>query len=154
MEIRALQEKDFSSLADLYSSFFSTHNIFKMPKNEVVKYLKEQSAKHEFLVYEDKGVLKGSICIVNFGQNYDGSHKLWKFRHFAFESEEAASHLLDEAESRVKNHSKTAKIELTIAENEKGIEIYKSKWYQKEGKLSNHYRWGEACYVFSKSFSG
>ncbi len=153
MIIRIVQEKDFVKLAKLYRSFFSAHNIFQKPSKEVVRYLKEQSQENDLIVYEEKGSLKGALYLVNFGQNADGSHKLWKFRHFAFEAEDIASQLLDEAEKRVKKASKTLKIELTIAESEKGINFYKSRRYKQEGVLSNHYRWGESCYVLSKSFS-
>lgn len=153
MAIRTVQEKDYVKLAGLYRSFFSTHNIFQKPNEEVVKYLREQSQENDLIVYDDNGSLKGALYLVNFGQNADGSHKLWKFRHFAFESEDIASQLLDEAEKRVKEGSQTSKIELTIAESEEETDFYKSKGYGQEGALSNHYRWGETCVILSKSFS-
>lgn len=153
MTIRNAQEKDFTKLAELYGSFFRAHNIFKKSKNEIVKYLKAQAKENELVVYDGQGTLQGALYLVNFGQNAEDSHKLWKFRHFAFKSVNTASRLLDEAEKRVKKVSKTAKIELTIAETEEGISFYKSKGYQQEGALSNHYRWGETCYILSKSLS-
>ena len=129
MTIRIVQEKDFVKLVGLYRSFFSAHNIFQKQSKEIVQYLKEQSQENDLIVYEEKGSLRGALFLVNFGQNADGSHKLWKFRHFAFESEDIASQLLDEAEKRVKKASKTSKIELSIAETEKGIKFYKSKTF-------------------------
>src|SRR3989344_4981141 len=153
MVIRNALEKDFVKVAELYRSFFSTHNIFQKSKQEVVKYLGEQAQENDLLIYDENGTLKGALFLVNFGQNADGSHKLWKFRHFAFESEDVASQLLGEAEKRVKKASKTSKIELTIAETEGEIHFYKSKGYTQEGALSNHYRWGETCYILSRSIS-
>ncbi len=153
MIIRNAQEKDFTELAELYSSFFSTHNIFLKSKKEIIKYLKEQAKENELIVNDELGTLQGALYLVNFGRNADGSHKLWKFRHFAFKSINAASRLSEEAEKKVLGKSKTAKIELTIAQTEEGIDFFKSKGYKQEGALSNHYRWGETCYILSKSLS-
>mgnify|MGYP001579545610 FL=1 len=77
---------------------------------------------------------------------------MWKFRHFAFETETIALELLSEVENIVRNSSKTSKIELTIAETELGIDFYKRYKYEQEAELKNHYRWGETCYVLAKSF--
>jgi len=153
MVIRMVEERDFEKLVELYKSFFKTHNKFQQSNEEVVLYLKEQSQENELIVFDDNGSLRGALFLVNFGQNADGSHKLWKFRHFAFENEDVASELLDEAEKRVKKSSATSKIELSIAETENGINFYKSKNYEQEGALSNHYRWSETCFILSKSFS-
>mgnify|MGYP001618150650 CR=1 FL=1 len=153
MVIRNVKDEDFEKLVGLYKSFFTTHNRFQQADNEIVEYLKEQSQENDLIVYDEDGSLKGALYLVNSGQNTDGSHKLWKFRHFAFKSEDIASQLLVEAEKRVKESSDTSKIELTIAETEEGIDFYKSKGYKQEGALSNHYRWGEICYILSKSFS-
>ena len=152
MTIRNIQDEDFEKLVGLYKSFFSTHNRFQQSNEKIISYLKEQSEKYDLIVYDENGSLKGALYLVNFGQNADGSHKLWKFRHFAFESKDIASQLLDEAEKRVKESSDTSKIELTIAETEEGIDFYKLKGYEPEGALLNHYRWGETCYVLSKYF--
>lgn len=90
--------------------------------------------------------------MVNSSQSPDGIHRLWKLRHFAFESERVASELLDEAEKMVMVSSNTSKIEIYFAESEKGMDFLISKGYRQEAALSNHYRWGEICYVLSKSF--
>ncbi|MFP4424277.1 MAG: hypothetical protein ACLFP2_03505 [Candidatus Woesearchaeota archaeon] len=150
--IRDVKDEDFEKLVRLYRFFFSTHNIFQQSDEEITSYLKEQSQENDLIVYDD-GSLKGALFLVNFGKSSDGSHKLWKFRHFAFESEEVASQLLDEAEKRVKESSETSKIELSIAETEEGVDFYKSKGYEQEGALSNHYRWGETCFILSRSIA-
>ena len=82
MVIRMVEERDFEKLVELYKSFFKTHNKFQQSNEEVVLYLKEQSQENELIVFDDNGSLRGALFLVNFGQNADGSHKLWKFRHF------------------------------------------------------------------------
>ena len=152
MAVRKATEQDYEGLANLYKSFFKEHNVFHQDAGKIALYLKGEAKKNELLAYDEKGSIKGAVFIVREGQTPDGLHKRWKFRHFAFGSEKAASALLEEAEKAVKKSSKTAKIELTVAETEKGIEFYRSKGYEQEGVLKNHYRWGESCFVLSKSF--
>ncbi len=150
MVIRRVDEKDFKKLVSLFKAFFKTHNRFQQSEEKIIFYLKEQAAESELLICEEKNSIRGAVFLVNFGQNIDGTHKLWKWRHFAFEDEEAAALLLKEAEKRIKSFSQTAKIELTLAETERGIDFYKANGYVQEGALTNHYRWGETCFVLSK----
>lgn len=148
--IRPVQDLDYVSLVSLFKKFFPVHNQFQLPKEKVISYLKSQASQNELIVYDDKGI-KGAMFLVNFGSSADNSHKLWKFRHFAFENEDIGSKLLKEAEKIIKKKSKTVKIELTIAETEPGKEFYLSNGYKQEAALTNHYRWGETCYVLAKS---
>jgi len=152
MPIRDIQEQDYQKLVDLYKEFFPTHNIFQQDKDIVIAYIRKESLDREtFLVYEEDGEVKGALILVLLEKSDD--HTRWKFRHFAFTSEEVAEKLLQEAERRVKESSKTTKVELTIAESEKGMEFYKKNEYEQEAELKNHYRWGETCFVLGKSFS-
>lgn len=130
-------------------SYFSTHNIFSKNEGEILSYL--DSVEHDYLILEEAGEITGFTFLVNFGQNADGPDKLWKFRHFAFASEQAGAELLKQAEEKVSKLSDTAKIELTIAEREKEISFYESNGYKEEAELSNHYRFGETCFIFGKS---
>ena len=152
MVVRTSQHKDYDALARFYTSFFPTHNRFQQPKKEVIAYLTEQAAQHELLVSEEKGTLTAALFLVNFGQSADGAHRLWKFRHFAFADEKSAAQLLAAAEKRVRAASRTATVELTIAEGESGKKFYEAHGYIEEGALKNHYRWGEMCFVLGKSF--
>jgi len=152
MAIRNVQETDYVGLLALFKRFFPVHNRFQQDDGAIVKYLKKQASENELIVYDDSGI-KGALFLVKAGENKEGSHKIWKFRHFAFDNEQVASELLVEAEKRVKESSETSKIELTIAENEEGIDFYKDNGYEEEAALKNHYRWGETCFVFAKSFS-
>ena len=151
MNITEAQESDYDKLIELFRNFFTTHNIFQQSDEEIISYLKEQSEENKLIIYEENNEIKAACFLVNFGQNKEGTHKLWKFRHFAFTSEEAGSKLLEEAENKIKEESETSKIELTIAENEEGINFYKSKGYVQEAELKNHYRQGETCFILSKS---
>lgn len=150
--IRPVQKPDYPKLVQLYKSFFKTHNIFQQEEEKIVNYLTESSAKNNLLVAEDANEIKGALFLVNIGASEDESHKRWKFRHFAFANKEIAAELLTEAENIIKEQSKTAKVELTLAETETGIEFYKEHSYEQEGTLKNHYRWGENCFILSKSF--
>ena len=151
MTIRNVQEHDYNQLIDLYQSFFKTHNLFNQKNSEIVSYLKKQAVKSELIVYEENGKILGASFLVNLSN--ENGHSRWKFRHFTFTNEKAATKLLKEAEKRVKKSSKTVKIELTIAENENSLDFFKQNDYEEEGRLTNHYRWGETCLVLSKSFS-
>lgn len=151
--IRKVTGADYPQLVRLYQSFFLKHNRFQKPAEEVIVYLKEQAKDNLLLVYEEKGKIKGALIIVQTGSNAEGTHKVWKYRHFAFTSENIAVNLLKEVEAYVKKQSKTAKVELTIAESEPGIDFYRTKGYVQEAALTNHYRWGETCFILTKSFS-
>ena len=145
--IQPIKEEDMPEIISFLKDFFPVHNQFQKSDEEIADYLRELSAKEE-LIISDQGVM----FLVKTGESSDKSHKIWKYRHFAFKSEGAASALLKEAEDRVKESSKTGKVELTLAEDEKSISFFKEQGYEEEGKLSNHYRWGETCLILSKSF--
>lgn len=152
MPIRRAEEEDFEQLTSLYRSFFETHDKFQREKDIVIQYLRKESLEHELYVYDEDSMVKGALILVNTGVNKDGSHKRWKFRHVAFETEPIAESLLGFAEERVKEESSTGKVELNIAETEEALDFYKKWGYKQEGALSNHFRFGETCFVLGKSF--
>ncbi|MAG72735.1 hypothetical protein CL620_00335 [archaeon] len=149
MSVRRGKEEDVQQLVSLYTAFFEEHNHFNKSHDQIVMYLKEKMQEHDLYVSEKDGVLKGALFLILKSR---GEHAHWKLRHFAFDSLEAAEELLVEVEKRVQEESATAKIELTIAENEEGMPFYEEHGYKREAVLANHYRWGEACYVYGKSF--
>lgn len=150
--IRQANERDFEAIITLCKSFFRIHNLFYQNQKKVIAYLKKQVEENQMFLCEDNGKITGVLILVKTGQDSAGKHTVWKFRHFAYSSEKAATTLLAEAERKVQKASKTAKIELTIAENERGRDLFKANGYQQEGALRNHYRPGETCYIISKSF--
>ncbi len=151
MIIRSVQETDYEQLVKLYRIFFSKHNIFQRPDNSIIEYLKDQAKTSPLLVVEERSSLVGAVVLHQFGQTTNGSHRLWKFRHFAFLSDDVGVQLLKTAEDHVKKLSKTVKIELTIAETESSKEFYLSNGYVEEGILKDHYRPREKCYLLGKS---
>ncbi len=153
MVVRSIEEKDYIVLSEMYKSFFPTHNIFSKSTDLAIAYLRKEALEREdFLILEENGGIKAALVLVLLGKSADNSHMRWKFRHFAFVDENSAKILLDEVENKVKKTTDTTKIELTIAENEKGVEFYKNNGYLVEGELKNHYRFGESCFILGKSF--
>ena len=152
MAIRPVKDTDYETLVMMYKKFFRVHNQFQQSPAEIVKYLKQQAKENLFLVSEDGAKLNGALILVREGQNADGSHTRWKYRHVVFQSDSVGTALLREAEERVRRASATAKVELTIAESEPGMAFYKARGYVQEGALKNHYRFGETCFILSKSF--
>ncbi len=145
MVVRTVAEEDFGKLVELYKEFFPTHNIFSQNEDIIKAYLhKELLEREDFLITE------GAALIVVIKRPND-THARAKFRHFAWKNEDAATQLLQEAESRVRKAAETVKIELTLAENEE-IEFYKNNGYVVEGELKDHYRVGEVCFILGKSF--
>lgn len=149
MQIRPIDQTEYTQLAELYKAFFPTHNIFQGTIAQIISYLESQ--EHKIIVAVTEETIVAGTLLVNFGANAERTHLLWKLRHFAFNSEEIAVQLLAQAEAHIHAASQTAKIELTIAETEQGIAFYKSQGYMTEGTLRNHYRWGETCYILGKS---
>jgi hypothetical protein len=145
MAVRTVTEEDFGKLIELYKEFFPTHNRFSQNEDIIKAYLhKELLEQDDFLITE------GAALIVIITKCND-THSRAKFRHFAWKNEEAATELLQEAESRVRKSAETVKIELTLSESEE-IEFYKKNGYVVEGELKDHYRAGEVCFILGKSF--
>ena len=150
-------KEDIQDIIPLFQSFFPKHNIFQLNQDQVKEYLETEMQKHQLLIIKeqetnkDKRITAASF-IVKTGESSNQEHTRWKFRHFAFTNEEAGKELLAACEEYIKKQSKTAKIELTISENESSLEFFEQQGYQKEGTLTNHYRWNETCFILAKSF--
>ena len=153
MAIRVGTQENLEHLVALFKQFFPVHNQFQQPDRDIVDYLHEQLQDNELLVSETKGIYDGALFLVKIGESSDSTHKIRKFRHFAFTTESIGKELLQEAEKSVQAQSPTSKIELTIAETEPGKDFYLKHGYQQEATLPHHYRWGETCFILGKSFS-
>jgi hypothetical protein len=151
MAMQPPTEQEFKQIVSLVKGFFKAHTIFKQPDEKVLGYLKNHAQEHEIFFYEIDGQIQAVAYLVRNGGNEE--HSRWKYRHFAFISEDAGSELLKKLETEVQVRSNTAKVELTIAESEPYMDFYVSNGYVKEGELANHYRMGETCYIFGKTFS-
>ena len=134
MHIRKVKENELNELARLYRKFYPVHNIFQETEEEVIRYLRNESRKDEILAVEVEGI-KAALFVSLRSRTLDHTHCLIKFRHLAYEQEEAATLLLEEAERTAREDSKTAKIEVHAAESEKSIPFLKSKGYTVEAPL-------------------
>ncbi|PIN73875.1 hypothetical protein COV20_02045 [Candidatus Woesearchaeota archaeon CG10_big_fil_rev_8_21_14_0_10_45_16] len=150
MTVRTAVEQDLQQVVSLYQSFFPAHNIFRKEESEILTYLQEKMKKDTLLVYEEKHIIKAALFLVLKTKTED--HALWKLRHFAFDTLQEASILIQEAEKRISASSGSAKVEVTLAEDEEGLQFYEKQGYKREGRLSDHYRKGEFCVVLGKNF--
>jgi hypothetical protein len=148
MVVRTAKEDDYQKVAELFKSFYHVHNIFEDTIPHVTKYIKSMAAKGELLIFEEKDILAAAFLIE---KTKNGTHRLWKLRHFAFKTRLAGKKILKAAEDIAKQSSTTSKIEISIACSECGMDFYKQNGYSEEGKLVNHYRFGETTTVLGKS---
>ncbi len=140
-------------LSALFTKFFETHNIFSQSETEIHEYIHKLSAEFPLVLLQTDSEVLGAAFIIQTGSNSEGTHTRSKFRHLAFTNEQIASQILTACESYIATQSQTQKIELTIAQTEKHIDIYEQNGYKKEAELTNHYRWGETCFIFGKSLT-
>jgi len=153
-ELRSGPPSDFSGVIELFGEFFSTHDIFRHISNSSVwRYVQESSLQYPLLIVEEDGNVQAAMYLVRTEEDRDKTHSRWKFRHFAWRSEKAFEELIVEAESRIRSHSRTSKIENTVAASEPGIELYLTNGYEVEAELKNHYRFNETCFVLGKTLS-
>lgn len=150
MTVRTYKPEDLKPLIALFKMFFEKHSIFEQDKETIRKYI--QAQEDDLYVLDEDGI-KAALFLVKTGGTPEGTHTRWKFRHLAYHTEKDGSRLIAFAEDAVKNASVTAKIELTIAENERAFPLIQAEGYEQEGKLKDHYRFGEITYILSKSFS-
>ena len=130
---------------DILYSFFPIHNIFKN-KNKSKKFLNENIK--EFLVSINDGKVEGTLRIVK--RNEENGHCLINFKHIA--SKNKNKEILKDLIKYAEKNSAPGKIELHIAESEKPNKTFFTKLgYEVEGKLKNHYRPKETCYILGKT---
>jgi len=146
--IRKVQDTDYEQIVSLLQTHYPTHNRFSnSTPHEIIGYL--LTIKDESYVYVTDEQIVGYAILVQNKQN--STHSIFKYRHLAFTTETVGQELVAYCETQAMEFSETAKIELTIAENETDIQLYENMGYEKEATLSNHYRMDEDCYVYSKT---
>lgn len=149
MKVRQASQADHHTLVSLYRTFFPVHNVFQQREEEVIDYLKDLSQHDTILVYDDDGI-RGAIVISQVTLTPDGSHRLCRIKHLAYEDIKQGQALLDEAERRASEGVKSAKIEAHLAQGESAVSLFHDKSYTKQAELPDHYRMGERCYVYGK----
>ncbi len=151
MVLRRAESQDYEEIAELCTEFFDEHDIFEKDVKDILGYLEIAANEHECFISKDEHKLLASVFLVKLGESSDGSHTRWRLRHFAWRDEKAAAELLLAVEKHIRTLSRTAKIEVRLAETEKHKALYEACSFSQEGILDNHFRWGESCFVFGKS---
>ncbi len=166
MEIRNATEQDLEQFAKILKETFSVHTIFEKSGKEIVTHLKKQQNETAkggggFIVAVEGSKVIGGLLIEK--KNETHNHSLWKYKYVAVEKNSrnkgVGTRLLEEAEKRIKEliyngKIATAKVELTIAENEKdAIGFYEKNGFVIEGTFDNHYRWNEKTFAMGKSLT-
>jgi hypothetical protein len=148
MAVRQAKESDYPKIAELYKGFYHVHNVFEDTIPHITKYIKSLATKGELLIYGEKEILAAGFLIE---KTRTSTHKLWKLRHFAFKTRIAGKNVLKAAEEIARKSSTTSKVEISIACSECGLDFYKQNGYSEEGRLVNHYRFGETTTILGKS---
>jgi len=148
--IKQPNEEKLKQLAKLYKQGFKKHNIFSKDDKFILNYLKKPT-KMLAAMAEDESEVVGGICLFENKQTED--HSVWNFKHIAvkigYQKQGVGASLMQEAEAYAKPGDK---IEIKVSENEKAaLKFYEKFGYVVEGKLSNHYRKDEVCYVLGKT---
>ena len=149
--------KQLPQIIHLFKNFFPRHNIFCKDNHSIAEYLTNLAQTHILITAtnEDPDTMQVEVLAATFivkrDQSQEGKHMRWTFKHFAFSNQEAAKELLKHCEEYVNNQSLTTKIELSIAESESCLHFFKEQRYTQQAELTNHYRWGETCFILGKS---
>lgn len=161
MEIELANEEDIKALIPIYKESFTKHNIFEKSEQEIKEYLVKANEKNKeigggLLVAKIGNKVVGALLLKKYSEDITGNHTVWRFNHLAVDEEyrdkDIGTELIKAAENKIKeNISKTAKIEINIAESEKATtEFCKKLGFKTEGTLKSHYRWKEDVIVMGK----
>lgn len=159
------KQSDFSQLVALYKTVFKKHNIFLKPNSDVKNYLIKLHKSNSRIglgllvaTIEDKVV--GALLLKKKEFDSAGKHLVVKYNHFAvlpeYKGQGIGTYLIRIADQKIKDlikkgKIKTAKIEVSVSENEKeALDFYKSHDFIIEGELKSHYRLNELVYVLGK----
>lgn len=159
--IKKAKEEDLPALVDIYTSAFERHNIFERSAEEVMQYLRTLNG--DILIAVEGGVI-GGVVLKRKDKDRTASHTVWKFNHLAvkkdYQGKGVAKKLLVSAENEIREkinegRFKTAKIEVSVSENEESaLELYYGLGFEKEGMLKSHYRYGEKVNILGKEIIG
>ena len=150
IEIRKARKEELSGLIPVYKEVFRKHGIFTKKPEDMLDYL--ENAEGEFIIAIDdaKNQVVGGVLAVK--TEPDKGHVLARFKHIGigkdYQGQGVGKGLIKEAEKEIGK----GKVEIHVSENEKdAIAFYEKQGYIIEGRLSNHYRDNETCYILGKS---
>lgn len=163
--IRDARHDELSSLIKIYQTAFPKHNIFQRKPAEILDYLLQTQHKNKligggYLVALVEHKIMGALLVRKEAEDVSGKHTRWKYNHlavaFPYQRKGIGTALLQAADTKImllmkKRKINTAKVEIGVAENEKGAAaFYIHSGFKVEGKLSSHYRHNEMVYVMGK----
>ena len=152
IEIRKARKDELSGLILVYKQAFSKHGIFSKEPEEIIDYL--ENAMGEFIIAIDDSKQEVVAGILAVKTEPDKDHVIARLKHFAvaqaYQGQGIGKGMIKEAERVIGK----AKVEIHVSENEKdAIVFYEKQGYVIEGKLLNHYRDDETCYILGKSLN-
>ena len=166
--VKDAEEYELVVLIDVYKKAFNKHNIFQKPYEEVLEYLKTVHRKNRelgggFIVARLEEKTIGGLLVKKNDQDIDGKHSTWKYNHMVvahdYKKMNIGTALMNAADQKIKQLIqgkiiKTAKVEVSVSENEKdSLAFFKKFGFEEEGKLKSHYRFGELVYILGKEIT-
>jgi|SRR3989344_7146772 len=165
VEIRSSDKDDYKAIAAVFKQAFLNIKLFQQDEKKIVSYL--ENCDGTFYVAEEDEKIIGAMLLS--AENLD-NHILWRISHAAILPEWRGKGLgvimieyIDEKiMSQIKKGSfNSAKVEVHISENDKvfskksednDLQFWKGNGFRLEGKLNDHFKKGEMCYILGKSF--
>jgi ribosomal protein S18 acetylase RimI-like enzyme len=159
---------DFSELVKLYKNIFKKHNVFSKADKQIKDYLIKNHKDNSriglgLLVATVDNNVVGALLLKKKDFDAVGMHLIVKYNHLAvlpeYKGHGIGTYLIKIADQKIKDlikkgKIKTAKIEVTMSENEKeALEFYKSQGFELEGQMKSHYRHNEMAYVLGKEIT-
>ena len=156
--------KQLEALVPVYKEAFREHNVFTMPKKDIVDYLRELHRsswqKHGgFMIAIINDKVVGGLFVSLDDKSRKG-HSRWRIQHLAVRKDARGlgigDDLIGAAEEKIRKDIKnknitSAKVQVKVsAKEKKAMPFYKKHGYKLEGKLANHYRLREYCYILGK----
>ena len=117
-------------------------------EEEVRNYL--ENLRGTFIIAEEDSRIVGGLCIQK--SITAANHVLAKFVHFAVDKGHRRMGIGTAIFGAAERAIGKGKIELFVSEkSQEFLEFYKSLGYEMEGKLKNHFRPNEFCYILGKT---
>jgi len=148
VQIRIAKREDIRHLVPIYKASYTEHNIFMKSEEEVRNFL--ENLQGTFIIAEQDNKIVAGLCIRR--SITAANHVLAKFVHFAVDKEYRRMGIGTSIFRAAEKAIGKGKIELFVSEkSQEFMEFYKSLGYEIEGKLKNHFRPSEFCYILGKT---
>ena len=146
--IRIAKPEEIRHLVPIYKASYTEHNVFMKSDEEVRNYI--ENLHGTFIIAEEDSRIVGGLCIQK--SITASNHILAKFVHFAVDKEHRRKGIGTAIFRAAEKAIGKGKIELFVSEkSQEFLEFYKSLGYEIEGKLKNHFRPNEFCYILGRT---